>query len=81
MCGWNISCNDFGVARDCSDSCESGCFCSNGTILEDGVCVHPDTCSSKAIKLCFYINLAVYESKGMYLATKRVGIKIECIIP
>ena len=46
-CGVNISCNDFGVVRDCSNSCESGCFCSNGTVLEDGVCVDPDTCPSK----------------------------------
>ena len=50
MCGWNISCNDIGIVRDCSNStCDSGCFCSNGTVLEDGVCVHPDMCPSKVL--------------------------------
>ena len=57
MCGLNISCNDFGVVRDCSDSCESGCFCSNGTVLEDGVCVHPDSCPSE--------NLLYYTLNGI----------------
>jgi len=49
MCGLNISCNDLGAVRDCSSSCDSGCFCSNGTVLEDGVCVDPDTCPSKIL--------------------------------
>jgi len=49
MCGLNIDCSDLGVVRDCSSSCDSGCFCSNGTVLEDGVCVDPDTCPSKIL--------------------------------
>jgi len=49
MCGLNIDCRDLGVVRDCSSSCDSGCFCSNGTVLEDGVCVNPDTCPSKIL--------------------------------
>jgi len=60
MCGWNISCNDLGVVRDCSDSCDSGCFCSNGTVLEDGVCVRPDTCSSKTL---LYIRDQILENR------------------
>ena len=49
-CSWNISCDEFGVVRDCRNStCQSGCFCSNGYVLEDGVCVHPDMCASKEI--------------------------------
>jgi len=48
MCGWNFNCDDLTVVRNCRNStCGSGCFCSNGTVLEDGVCVHPDTCISK----------------------------------
>jgi len=48
MCGLNIHCDDLRVVRDCRNStCDSGCFCSNGTVLEDGVCVHPNTCPSK----------------------------------
>jgi len=47
-CSWNISCDEFAVVRDCrNSSCQSGCFCSNGYVLEDGVCVHPDMCTSK----------------------------------
>jgi len=53
MCGLNFSCNDLGVVKDCSDPCESGCFCSNGTVLEDGVCVHPDACPSKGFALLY----------------------------
>ena len=49
-CSWEISCDEFGVVRDCRNStCQSGCFCSNGYVLEDGVCVHPDMCTSKEI--------------------------------
>ena len=48
ICGWEISCDDFSTISDCSDStCSSGCFCTNGIVLEDGVCIHPDTCPSK----------------------------------
>jgi len=49
-CGQNVSCSDLGLVRDCRNStCDSGCFCSNGTVLEDGVCVDPDSCSSKTV--------------------------------
>jgi len=45
-CSWNITCDEFGVVRDCRNStCQSGCFCSNGYVLEDGLCVHFDTCT------------------------------------
>jgi len=47
-CSWNMTCDEFGVVRDCINStCQSGCFCSNGYVLEDGVCSHPDMCTSK----------------------------------
>ena len=50
MCGLNIRCDDLGIVRDCRNStCDSGCFCSNGTVLEDGVCVDPNTCPSKIL--------------------------------
>ena len=53
MCGLSIHCHDLRVVRDCRNStCESGCFCSNGTVLEDGVCVHHDICPSKIIWHC-----------------------------
>ena len=56
MCGWNISCNELGVVRDCRNStCESGCFCSNGYVLEDGICVHPDSCPSKLLLMVCYL--------------------------
>ena len=50
MCGLSIRCDDLGVVRDCRNSvCDSGCFCSNGTVLEDGACVDPGTCPSKIL--------------------------------
>ncbi|XP_065913065.1 hemicentin-1-like isoform X2 [Dysidea avara] len=45
MCGWEVTCNHFRRIGNCSNvTCESGCFCSNGNVLEDGVCIHPDVC-------------------------------------
>ena len=52
MCGLNITCNDFGFVRDCRRTCESGCFCNDGSVLEDGICVHPDVCPSKEVWYC-----------------------------
>jgi len=53
-CGWNISCDDVGIVRNCRNStCESGCFCSNGYVLEDGVCVNPDSCPRKWLFINF----------------------------
>ena len=48
LCDWQISCSNFSSISNCSDSnCMTGCFCSDGTVLEDSVCIHPDTCPSK----------------------------------
>ena len=48
MCGQNASCGNFGAVRYCRNiTCQRGCFCSNGTVLQDGVCVDPTMCHSK----------------------------------
>ena len=48
LCDWQISCSNFSSISSGGDSnCMTGCFCSNETVLEDGVCIHPDTCPSK----------------------------------
>ena len=48
LCNWQISCSNFSSNGNRSVSnCMTGCFCNNGTVLEDGVCVHPDVCPSK----------------------------------
>ena len=45
LCGLQITCNNFSRTNNYSDSfCVSGCFCSNKHVLEDGMCIHPDTC-------------------------------------
>ena len=50
LCGWQISCDDFGTVNNSSDTnCTSGCFCSDGVILRDGVCIDPDICPSKQL--------------------------------
>ena len=46
-CGWNLSCSDITGVRGCKEQspCTSGCFCSDGTILQDGVCADMNSCS------------------------------------
>ena len=46
-CGWNLSCSDITRVRGCKEQspCTSGCFCSDGTILQDGVCADMNSCS------------------------------------
>ena len=47
-CGWEISCDDLSTVSSCSDlDCSSGCFCTENIVLDDGVCIIPDTCPSK----------------------------------
>ena len=47
-CGWEIGCDDFSTVSNCTDSdCSSGCFCTDGVLLDDGVCILPDACASK----------------------------------
>ena len=48
MCGLQTTCSDFSRTDNYSDSfCIKGCFCTNKHVLEDGLCIHPDTCPSK----------------------------------
>ena len=48
MCDFHICCDDLSRVDNCSNTtCESGCFCSNGNVLLDGVCIHPNVCPSK----------------------------------
>ena len=48
LCDKQLSCSNLSSISSCSDSnCMTGCFCSNDTVLEDDVCIHPDTCPSK----------------------------------
>ena len=47
-CGWEIGCDDFSTVSNCTDSdCSSGCFCTDGVLLDDDVCILPDACASK----------------------------------
>ena len=51
-CGTQMTCNTFSNTDNYNNSnCTSGlmgCFCtSNYYVLEDGMCIHPDTCPSK----------------------------------
>ena len=77
MCGWNVSCNELGVVRDCRNStCESGCFCSNGSVLEDGICVHPDSCPSKEFGIVYIYLLYVLSGRDyvfMILLPNTIG--------
>ena len=54
LCGLQLSCNNFSVTDNYNNPfCESGCFCSNKHVLEDGMCIHPDTCPGKFY--CTYV--------------------------
>ena len=48
MSGVQLTCNDLSSVDNCSNTTsESGCFCSNGNVLEDGVCIRPGECPCK----------------------------------
>ena len=50
LCGLQLTCNNFSMTNNHNNSlCQSGCFCSNKHVLEDGMCIHPDTCPSKLL--------------------------------
>ena len=46
-CTWNLSCSDIIGVRRCKEQspCTSGCFCSNGTVLQDEMCSNISSCS------------------------------------
>ena len=46
-CSWNLSCSNITGVRRCKEQtpCTSGCFCSDGTVLKDGVCSNISSCS------------------------------------
>ena len=58
QCSWNLSCSDITGVRSYKDQspCTSGCFCSNGTILKDGVCSNTSSCSGSYIST--FINIS-----------------------
>lgn len=45
-CSWMLSCNNITVITRCSDRypCTSGCFCSDGTVLINGICSNISSC-------------------------------------
>ena len=52
-CGLDITCDHIRGVTSCrNSSCHGGCFCSDGTTLDDGVCVHPYMCPSKYSETC-----------------------------
>jgi len=43
-----LTCDDLSSVDNCRNTTNtSGCFCSNGNVLEDGVCIRPGECPSK----------------------------------
>ena len=50
-CSWNLSCSNITGVRRCKEQtpCTSGCFCSDGTVLKDGVCSNASYCSGIGI--------------------------------
>jgi len=54
MDGVQLTCYDFSSVDNCSNTTSTsggtpGCFCSNGNVLEDGVCIPPGECPSEYI--------------------------------
>ena len=49
MTGFQLTCTDLSIVDNCSNTTsESGCFCSNGNVLQDGgVCINRRECPSK----------------------------------
>ena len=62
LCGWQVTCDSFTGVSNCSNlTCESGCFCSNGNVLLDGVCIHPNVCPSKNAWSKSYISFKLWD--------------------
>ena len=61
-CSWNLSCSDVTGVRRCKDQspCTSGCFCSNETVLKDGVCSGLSSCTGMSLYLCTYLQYYHY---------------------
>jgi len=52
-----LTCNDLSSVDNCSNITRtSGCFCSNGNVLLNGVCIHPDVCPSKTYEKLLHKN-------------------------
>ena len=48
MTGFQLTCNGLRSIDSCSNTTtESGCFCSNGNVLDDGVCISHRECPGK----------------------------------
>ena len=48
MTGFQLTCTDLRSIDSCSNTTsESGCFCSNGNVLDDGVCISHLECPGK----------------------------------
>ena len=62
-CSWNLSCSHIiGVGRCREQSlCTSGCFCSNQTVLVDGMCSDTNSCSGTYVN-----NPMLYSIIGMF---------------
>lgn len=51
-CGPNCpeTCEQDGISiRQCRDGCKSGCFCKDGYILNEGVCIKKEECQGKCL--------------------------------
>ena len=80
QCSWNLSCSDITGVRGCKDQspCTSGCFCSDGTVLKDGMCSNTSSCSGSYIfDSC---NMGMSDLPDMYAQSPRAeGIHIRQI--
>jgi len=47
-CGVHATCRDLISVNNCTDiTCVSGCFCSNGNVLDGGYCIDPGLCPGR----------------------------------
>ena len=71
-CSWNLSCSDITGVRRCKEQspCTSGCFCSDGTVLQDGMCSNISSCTG--IYICIY--------KPMNITLSSICVICTCIL-
>ena len=72
-CGVHVTCHDLISVNNCTSTiCTSGCFCSNGNVLDGGYCIDPDLCPGIDITAKPLFVLYLYKYKENFVILKSI---------